>query len=313
MATAGLCPRARCASNRLVQSSCEYFTSVTLWEARNASYDTHQSWHDKPTHKGFIRPDSGRCLRYYFYLLDVWSELIYVRVLLTWAPLRLQFYCNGRSWLARKFAVEGITPWPTTPSSGLAWGTTRELTDRFLPDWLHHTLDPYAERCSLVVDGFGQTYRRSPMQLNYAVGLVFSPIVSLGDPTFNSSGSRSSCSPTSSVLLLPCRLNFSAGGRCRIIELTTLWPIVASISAKWCRLAYVQRNDDIGAPRSSGSTSDKSACNSAGSVTASGLRPPPRRRTCRGSSNPSVGRSRRHRHIVLAATLVASPIAAMLP
>jgi len=74
------------------------------------------------TRKGFIRPDSNRCLHYYFHFLDAWFGLIYLRVVLTWAPLRLQFYCNGHSWLARKFAAEGITPWPTTPSSGLALG-----------------------------------------------------------------------------------------------------------------------------------------------------------------------------------------------
>jgi hypothetical protein len=26
----------------------------------------------------------------------------------TWAPFRLQFYCNGHSWLARQLAAEGI-------------------------------------------------------------------------------------------------------------------------------------------------------------------------------------------------------------
>ena len=26
----------------------------------------------------------------------------------TWAPFRLQFYCNGHSWLARKLTGKGI-------------------------------------------------------------------------------------------------------------------------------------------------------------------------------------------------------------
>jgi hypothetical protein len=42
--------------------------------------DAYQPWHDKNTHKTFIRPDSGKCLHYYFYFLDAWFGLIYLRV-----------------------------------------------------------------------------------------------------------------------------------------------------------------------------------------------------------------------------------------
>ena len=29
--------------------------------------NTYQPWHDKNTHKTFLRPDTGKCLHYYFY------------------------------------------------------------------------------------------------------------------------------------------------------------------------------------------------------------------------------------------------------
>ena len=61
----------------------------------------------KQTHKTFIRPDSGKCLHYYFYFMDAEFGLVYLRVP-TWAPFRLQFYCNGHSWLARKLTAKGI-------------------------------------------------------------------------------------------------------------------------------------------------------------------------------------------------------------
>src|ERR1700694_5077781 len=32
--------------------------------------DSYQPWHDKPTGKSFLRPDSGKCLNYYFYFMD---------------------------------------------------------------------------------------------------------------------------------------------------------------------------------------------------------------------------------------------------
>ena len=39
--------------------------------------------------------------------MDADFGLIYLRVP-TWAPFRLQFYCNGHSWLALQLAAEGI-------------------------------------------------------------------------------------------------------------------------------------------------------------------------------------------------------------
>ena len=62
--------------------------------------DTYKPWHDKHTHRTFLRPDTGKCLHYYFYFIDAELGLIYLRVP-TWCPFRLQFYCNGHSWLAR--------------------------------------------------------------------------------------------------------------------------------------------------------------------------------------------------------------------
>ena len=55
----------------------------------------------------FLRPDSGKCLHYYFYFIDAELGLIYLRVP-TWCPFRLQFYCNGHSWLARQLTAAGI-------------------------------------------------------------------------------------------------------------------------------------------------------------------------------------------------------------
>jgi len=69
--------------------------------------DAYKPWHDKQTHKTYLRPDSGKCLHYYFYFMDAELGLVYLRVP-TWSPFRLQFYCNGHSWLARQLAQEGI-------------------------------------------------------------------------------------------------------------------------------------------------------------------------------------------------------------
>ena len=65
------------------------------------SCSSYQPWHDKDTHRTFLKPDSGKCLHYYFYFIDEELGLCYLRVP-TWCPYRLQFYFNGHNWLARQ-------------------------------------------------------------------------------------------------------------------------------------------------------------------------------------------------------------------
>ena len=42
--------------------------------------DSYKPWHDKQTHRTFLRPDTGKCLHYYFYFIDAELGLIYLRV-----------------------------------------------------------------------------------------------------------------------------------------------------------------------------------------------------------------------------------------
>ena len=95
--------------------------------------DAYKPWHDKQTHKTFLRPDSGKCLHYYFYFIDEELGLVYLRVP-TWAPFRLQFYCNGHSWLARQLTAEGIDF--TMADNAFVriddWARAQELADALL-------------------------------------------------------------------------------------------------------------------------------------------------------------------------------------
>ena len=68
---------------------------------------TYKPWHSKQTHRTFLRPATGKCLHYYLYFIVADVGLVFLRVP-TWCPFRLQFYCNGHSWLARKLAAAGI-------------------------------------------------------------------------------------------------------------------------------------------------------------------------------------------------------------
>ena len=136
--------------------------------------DAYQPWHDKQTHKTYVRPDTGKCLHYYFYFLDDELGLIYLRAP-TWAPFRLQFYCNGHSWLARRLAAEGIGF--TAADNAFVriddWARAQELADGFSPDRLHRVLDHYAALCCPALDVFAQAYHWSLTQVEYASDLVF--------------------------------------------------------------------------------------------------------------------------------------------
>jgi len=136
--------------------------------------DAYKPWHDKQTHKTFIRPDSGKCLHYYFYFMDAKLGLIYLRVP-TWAPFRLQFYCNGHNWLARKLADNGIGY--TMADNAFVriddWPRAQAMADSLSPEQLHRALDRYATRCCPVAKVFGQDYHWSLMQVEYATDLAF--------------------------------------------------------------------------------------------------------------------------------------------
>jgi hypothetical protein len=125
--------------------------------------DAYKPWHDKQTHKTCPRPDSGKCLHYYFYFMDAEPGLVYPRVP-TWSPFRLQFYCNGHSWLARQLTAAGIGF--TAADNAFVriddGHRARELADGFSPDRLHRVLDRYAAQCCPVLEVFGQTYASRP-------------------------------------------------------------------------------------------------------------------------------------------------------
>src|SRR6201997_3576420 len=136
--------------------------------------DSYQPWHDKQTHRTFLRPDTGKCLHYYFYFMDAEFGLVYLRVP-TWCPFRLQFYCNGHSWLACKLSAAGIDC--VTADNAfvrIADGQRAQaLADALSPQDLHRVLDRYAAQCCPVLDVIGQSYHWSLMQVEYSTDLVF--------------------------------------------------------------------------------------------------------------------------------------------
>lgn len=135
---------------------------------------TYKPWHDKASGKTYLKPDTSKCLHYYFYFMDETVGLCYLRVP-TWCPFRLQFYCNGHGWLANQLKAKGIGF--TLADNALVriddWERAQKLADGLKPKALHRVLDRYAKLCCPVEKAIGQRYHWSLMQTEYATDLVF--------------------------------------------------------------------------------------------------------------------------------------------
>lgn len=103
---------------------------------------SYKPWHDKKTGKTFLKPDSGKCLHYYFYFIDERLGLCYLRVP-TWCPFRLQFYFNGHNWLAFQLQNKGIA-FHLTDNAFTTFANfprAQQLADSWKVSTLHRTLD----------------------------------------------------------------------------------------------------------------------------------------------------------------------------
>ena len=118
-------------------------------------------------------------LHYYFYFMDAELGLVYLRVP-TWAPFRLQFYCNdGHSWLAPSIIVRRKESAFTAAGNAFVriddWQRAQELADALSPDLLHRCARALprhcAVRCSTCSDG--RTCWSLMQVREYATDLVF--------------------------------------------------------------------------------------------------------------------------------------------
>ncbi len=135
---------------------------------------SYKPWHDKQTHRNFLKPDSGRCLHYYFYFIDEELGLCYLRVP-SWCPFRLQFYFNGHNCLASQLDKQaiGYEMMDNAFTHIDDWDKAQQLADSFKSKNLHRCLDHYAAKFCAVEKTFGETYHWSIMQAEYASDVVF--------------------------------------------------------------------------------------------------------------------------------------------
>jgi len=143
---------------------------------------SYKPWHDKQTHRTFLKPDQSKCLHYYFYFIDEELGLCHLRVP-TWCPFRLQFYFNGHNHLASQLKSDGIefTLRDNAFTQIADWHTAQELSDRLEVSRLHPRLDQLAARYCPLIAQLGVSYHWSLMQVEYATDIVFKRQSDLAD------------------------------------------------------------------------------------------------------------------------------------
>jgi len=158
---------------RLLATRGEHVGLVHIFSAMEPC-PSYRPWHDKRTGQTFLKATEAKCLHYYFYFIDRALGLCYLRVP-TWAPFRLQFYCNGHHVLARQLERQGIG-YTLLDNAFLAianWARAQVLADAWEPHRLHRQLDRLAATYCPVLADFPGGVHWSCMQVEYATDVVF--------------------------------------------------------------------------------------------------------------------------------------------
>jgi hypothetical protein len=123
----------------------------------------------------FLRPDSGKCLHYYyFYFIHAELGLCYLRVP-TWCPFRLQFYFNGHNLLASRLTNEGVAHQLLDNAfvQIADFERAQRLADDMSISVLHKVLDQIVACFCPITERLGVSYHWSIMQVEYATDVVF--------------------------------------------------------------------------------------------------------------------------------------------
>jgi len=135
---------------------------------------TYKPWHDKKSHRTYLRPNTSKCLHYYFYFIHDQIGLCYVRVP-TWCPFRLQIYFNGHNWLANQLKKRKLN-YRLMDNLFVSidnFTKAQQIADQLKIKMIHKILDRFVHRYCPIIKKLKQRYHWSIMQAEYATDIVF--------------------------------------------------------------------------------------------------------------------------------------------
>jgi hypothetical protein len=134
----------------------------------------YKPWYNKKTHKTYLKTVPGKCLHYYFYFITAELGLCYLRVP-TWAPFRLQFYCNGHNMLASALSKKKIN-FQMLDNVFVQiddFDKAQKLADNINVRRIHRQLDKIVKQYCPIIRHFTSSYHWSFMQIEYATDIIF--------------------------------------------------------------------------------------------------------------------------------------------
>jgi hypothetical protein len=134
----------------------------------------YKPWHNKKTHQTYLKTVPGKCLHYYFYFITAELGLCYLRVP-TWAPFRLQFYCNGHNLLASRLSKKKID-FQMLDNVFVQiddFNKAQKLADDINVKQIHRQLDKIVRQYCPIVRHFVNSCHWSFMQVEYATDIIF--------------------------------------------------------------------------------------------------------------------------------------------
>jgi hypothetical protein len=134
----------------------------------------YQPWHNKESHKTYLKPKTSKCLHYYFYFIEPELGLCHLRVP-TWVPCRLQLYFNGHNWLATQLQAQEID-FELVDNAFVQiadFEQANQLASQLDIEKLQAKLDNLAQQYCPVVSHLKLNYHWSISQAEIATDLVF--------------------------------------------------------------------------------------------------------------------------------------------
>lgn len=159
--------------NSIIEQRGTHPGLVHIFSAMEAC-TAYKPWHNKKTHKTSLKTVSGKCLHYYFYFITAELGLCYLRVP-TWAPFRLQFYCNGHNLLASRLNKKNID-FQLLDNVFVQiddFDKAQKFADDIKVKRVHRQLDKIVRQYCPIVRHFLNSYHWSFMQVEYATDIIF--------------------------------------------------------------------------------------------------------------------------------------------
>ena len=132
-------------------------------------------WHNKQSGKTYLRHDTGKCLHYYFYVIDPVLGLCYIRVP-TWLPCRIQIYFNGHNWLANKLDKNMVayTLVDNVFVDIMDMEKAGKISNKFSVDDLHAILNRLVSTYApIALEHLNGLYNWTIMQAEYSTDIIF--------------------------------------------------------------------------------------------------------------------------------------------